>query len=347
MYFHWLICRQELKFGCLALISISLTYTSLCDQSSFTRLKICRTSSSLKNCLGCDVWALCSSSCHHLSLCPGSWPCFSSTSSHVGLATGCSSCQEILGLYSPCQSLEKLRAVCIWWSGSLGLQCMPLDGPVQAALNVRANVPLLCPMCSWDSAHTPCQLNEGRAPGWPGLWSLGCWLVLCEMAMQRGLLVHVLHTFYSTIFSLISCVFLRNLAKSALIPLCFILKSKGSNHLQLIFGGRKSLQTLLWPTLPVFLSSSTYCQCGTGRWVCGVLSNHRKMRSKVSPWEGKSIPGHPFSWELEQYNPYWSVMSTAGKTNGLCCGFSSDRTAIHYLSMLPLLWMILCLKQLI
>lgn len=121
MYFHWLICRQELKFGCLALVSVSLTYTSLCDQSSFTRLKICRTSSSLKNCLGCDVWVLCSSSCHHLSLCPGSWPCFSSTSSHVGLATGCSSCQEIPGLYSPCQSLEKLRALCIWWSGSLGL----------------------------------------------------------------------------------------------------------------------------------------------------------------------------------------------------------------------------------
>lgn len=82
-------------------------------------------------------------------------------------------------------------------------------------------------------------------------------------------------------FSLISCVFLRNLAKSVIIPLCFILRSKGGNHLHLLFGGRKFLQPLLWSTPPVFLSSSTYCQCVTGRWVCGVFpSNHRKMRSK-------------------------------------------------------------------
>lgn len=230
---------------------------------------------------------------------------------------------------------KKLQAVCVWWSGCPGLQCMPLDGPVQAALNVRANVPLLSPTCSWDCTHSLCQLNEGIAPGyvrwccvrWPcrGVWLFTC----CTHFIQQ--------------FSLISCVFLRNLAKSALIPLCFILRSKGSNHLQLILGGRKYFQTLLWPIPRVFSSASTHCQCVTGRWVRGVL----KMRSKVSPREGGSIPGNPFSWKLEQYNPHWGVMSTAGKTNGLCWGFSNDRAAIHYFSVLPLLWMILCLKQLI
>lgn len=216
---------------------------------------------------------------------------------------------------------------------------------------MRANVPVLAPTCSWDCTHTSRaswtkeELQAGQEPealdiGWCCVrWPCrGVWLFTC--------CTHFLQQFS---FSLISCVFLRNLAKSVLILLCFILRSKGGNHLHLIFGGRKSLQPLLWPTPPVFLSSSTYCQCVTGWWVCGVfpVPNHRKMRSKVSPWEGRSIPGHPISWELEQYNPHWGVTSTAGKMNGLCWGFSNDRTAIHYFSMLPLLWMILCLKQLI
>lgn len=68
----------------------------------------------------------------HLSLCPGSWPGFSSTSSHVGLATGSPRHRQILGLNNPCQSLEKLQAACIWWLGSLGLQSTALDGLMQA-----------------------------------------------------------------------------------------------------------------------------------------------------------------------------------------------------------------------
>lgn len=69
-------------------------------------------------------------------------------------------------------------------------------------------------------------------------------------------------THFTQQFSLCKCVFLRNVAKSALIPSCFILRSKGSNHLRLLFGGRKSLQTFFVansPSIFVFLNLLPVC----------------------------------------------------------------------------------------
>lgn len=166
-------------------------------------------------------------------------------------------------------------------------------------------------ICAAETVHT--MPAEWIAPGWPAAWRPGSRLVVCQIAKHEGLLVHVLHTFHSIIylfiFSLISCVFLRSWAKPGLIPLCFILRAKGSNNLQLISGGKKSLQTPLWPTAPVFSPSLSTANVALGGIWC--VKGPREDEKQVVGEKGGTISAYLFSWELEQYKSRWAVMSTA------------------------------------
>lgn len=184
--------------------------------------------------------------CHCLSLCPGSWPCSSSTSSHMWLATSTPSHRQILGLATCPLAIPRKNAS----SGYLGVW---FPGPIANGFRwACAGMPWIwgwCPSAFSEvqvGQHTNTVPAEPIAPCWPVAWRLGFWLVVCEIAKHKGLLIRLLHTFYSTIFYfffffslLISCVFQRSWAKTCLIPLCFILRSKG----------RKLHTTHLWRNL--------------------------------------------------------------------------------------------------
>ena len=87
---------------------------------------------------------------------------------------------------------------------------------------------------SWTNSSTLAgSLMAGMLAG--RVWDSQAWGFACLL---------VAHILFNNIFFFISCVFRRGWAKPGLIRLCFVLRSKGSNHPQLIFEERNLFRLL-------------------------------------------------------------------------------------------------------